>query len=92
MEEEWNDEFVEFTRIDNRVEADLFAAFLEDSDVQFKLIENAQTMASLMPAAQVPVVFYVLKEDMQRAAELLQEYKEEQQKQSEDEDESSPTT
>ena len=74
------EEFEELIRMTDRVEADLLAAFLEDGEVRFKLIRNAQTMASLMPPSEVPVVFRVLKEDMPRARELLDRFVEDQHK------------
>jgi hypothetical protein len=72
------DEFEELIQVTDATEADLLAAFLEDGDVTFKLIKTAQTMASLMPSSQAPIIFQVLKEDMARAQELLKAYRETQ--------------
>jgi len=84
------DESEELTRVTDRIEADLLAAFLEDDEVTFKMIKNAQTMASLMPPSQVPVVFHVLKEHIPRAKDLLEAFQEEKKKQIDDaEDEAS---
>jgi hypothetical protein len=52
--EKQKDEFEELVRLNDQIEADLLAAFLEDGDVTFKLINNAVTMAPLMPPSQVP--------------------------------------
>ena len=73
-----NDKFKELVRIGDPIEADLLAAFLEDGEITFKLIKTAQTMASLMPATQTPIVFQVLEDDLPRAQELLEEYREQQ--------------
>ena len=84
------EEFEELIRMTDRVEADLLAAFLEDGDVTFKLIKNAQTMASLMPSSQVPVVIQVLKEDLPRAQELLETFQEEEKRPTDDSDDDEP--
>ena len=67
--------FKELIRIGDPIEADLLAAFLEDGDITFKLIKSAQTMAPILPSAEAPIVFQVLKEDFPRAEELLEAYK-----------------
>ena len=82
---ESQERFKELARVGDPLEADLLAAFLEDGDVTFKLIKTAQTMASLMPASQTPIVFHVLEEDLPRARELLQAYREQQSSDSSDE-------
>ena len=75
---EEKDSFKELIRISDAVEADLLAAYLEDGEVTFKLVKTAQTMASLMPSTQTPIIFQVLEEDFARAEELLEAYRESQ--------------
>lgn len=72
------DEFEALIRVTDRIEANALAAFLEDDGVIFKMIQNAQTMASLMPPAEVPVSFHVLKEHIPRAKQLLETYRKDQ--------------
>jgi hypothetical protein len=69
------DKLVELTRIVDPVEADLVAAFLEDDELEFQMRRNARTMASIMPASEVPTVFMVYEADLERAKDLLEEYR-----------------
>ena len=73
-----NENYEELVRIADPIEADLLAAFLEDGEITFKLVKSAQTMASLMPSSQAPIVFYALKDDIPRAQELLEAYRDSQ--------------
>lgn len=69
--------FVELVRIEDPIEADLFTAFLGDAEIEF-IVGNrvgAGMMTQLMPQAQKPVVFMVREEDMDRARELLADYR-----------------
>jgi hypothetical protein len=72
------DKFQELTRLNDLIEADLLAAFLENGDVTFKVIRTSQTMASIVPRTQNPIIFQVLEEHLPRAQELLEEYREKQ--------------
>lgn len=72
------EKYDELIRIGNPIEADLLAAFLEDGEITFKLVKSAQTMAPILPSSQAPIVFYVLKEDIPRANELIEAYREAQ--------------
>lgn len=69
--------FVELTRVFDPIEADLLAAFLEDGEVEFEMVnrESARVMASLLSPMQNPVIFHVREEDLEQAALLLQEYR-----------------
>jgi hypothetical protein len=69
--------FVELVRIGDPIEADLFTAFLGDAEVEF-IVGNrvgAGMMFHLMPRAQKPVVFMVREDDLERAQELLEDYR-----------------
>jgi len=69
--------FVELVRIGDPIQADLLAAFLEDGEIDFQCINRttAGLMAQLMPRAQNPVIFRVREEDLERAEDLLAEYR-----------------
>lgn len=69
-----DDKLVELTRIYDPVAADLFAAFLEDGDIEFQMRRSARSMASVMPSSETPTVFMVYEEDFESAKELLEDY------------------
>ena len=81
-------EYVELTRVSDPVQADLLAAFLEDGDVEFQVVNRsgAGFMSQLIPRAANPVVFRILTEDFERGKTLLEEYNSLQQKPSVDDD------
>lgn len=67
--------WVELVRIGDRVEAALLAAFLEDDgDIEFHRTEIGM-MDPLFPRVTRPVIFSVPQEHLERAAELLEEYR-----------------
>ena len=66
---------VELVRIPDPVEADLFAAFLEDDGLEFQMRRSARTMAPAMPSSQTSTVFMVYSEDLERASVLLDDYR-----------------
>jgi len=69
------DEFVELVRIGDRVEAALFAAFLEDGgDVEFHRT-GIGMMDPIFPRVTRPVIFSVPAAHLERAKELLEEYR-----------------
>lgn len=70
-------EYLELIRIGDPVQADLFAAFLDDGDVEFQVVNRsgAGFMSQLIPRAANPVVFRVLEEDLERGKILLDEYR-----------------
>ena len=69
-------EYVELTRVSDPVQADLLAAFLEDGDVEFQVVNRsgAGFMSQLIPRAANPVVFRILTDDLERGKLLLKEY------------------
>ena len=68
-------EYTELVRIGDRVEAALFAAFLEDAgDVEFYRTEIGM-MDPLFPRVTRPVIFRVPADQLERATELLEEYR-----------------
>ncbi|MBN2531008.1 MAG: hypothetical protein JXR76_31770 [Deltaproteobacteria bacterium] len=69
-------EYVELTRVSDPVQADLLAAFLEDGDVEFQVVNRsgAGFMSQLIPRAANPVLFRILAEDLERGKVLLEEY------------------
>lgn len=71
-----NSEYVELTRISDPVQADLLAAFLEDGDVEFQVVNRsgAGFMSQLIPRSANPVVFRILRDDLERGRVLLEEY------------------
>ena len=71
-----NSEYVELTRISDPVQADLLAAFLEDGDVEFQVVNRsgAGFMSQLIPRSANPVVFRILRDDLDRGKVLLDEY------------------
>jgi len=69
---------VELVKIYDPVEADLFAAFLEDGGIEFQMRRSARTMAGLMPSSETPVSFHVYEEELEPAKALLEEYKKSQ--------------
>lgn len=69
--------FVELVRIGDPIQADLFTAFLGDAEVEF-IVGNRMgsgMMTQLMPQAAQPVVFMVREDDLERATELLEDYR-----------------
>ncbi len=69
--------FVELVRIGDPIQADLITAFLGDSEIEF-IVQNRigpGMMSQLMPRAQNAVIFRVRKENLERAQELLEEYR-----------------
>lgn len=70
-------EYAELVRIGDPVEADLLAAFLEDGEIEFQVVNRsgAGFMSQLMPRAQNPVVFRVLEEHLEIGKMLLEEYR-----------------
>jgi hypothetical protein len=69
-------EYSELVRIGDPIAADLLAAFLEDGDIEFQMVNRsgAGFMSQLIPRAANPVIFRVLTEDLSRAKILLEEY------------------
>jgi hypothetical protein len=87
-------EYVELVRISDPVQADLLAAFLEDGDIEFQVVNRsgAGFMSQLIPRAANPVLFRILAKDLDRGKVLLSEYQMLQQKPSspnEDDDDDS---
>jgi hypothetical protein len=72
---ERKDEFKELARFSGSREADLLTGLLTYGDVKFKLTESACSLPSLMPTSHTPIVVQVLGEDLQRAKELLAQYR-----------------
>jgi hypothetical protein len=66
---------VELTRVYDQVEADLIAAFLEDDGLEFQMRRSARTMATIMPPSEVPTIIMVYETDLERAKDLLEEYR-----------------
>jgi hypothetical protein len=75
-------EYVELVRISDPVQADLLAAFLEDGDIEFQVVNRsgAGFMSQLIPRAANPVLFRILAKDLDRGKVLLSEYQMLQQK------------
>jgi hypothetical protein len=75
-------EYVELVRISDPVQADLLAAFLEDGDIEFQVVNRsgAGFMSQLIPRAANPVLFRILAKDLERGKVLLSEYQMLQQK------------
>ena len=71
-----DDKLVELIRIYDPVAADLFAAFLEDGDIEFQMRRSARSMATVMPSSETPTIFMVYEEDLENAKELLEDYQE----------------
>ncbi|MBN2714813.1 MAG: hypothetical protein JXX14_03095 [Deltaproteobacteria bacterium] len=69
-------EYVELTRVSDPVQADLLAAFLEDGDVEFQVVNRsgAGFMSQLIPRSANPVLFRILATDFERGKVLLEEY------------------
>ncbi len=69
--------FVELVRIGDPIEADLLTAFLGNSEIEFIVQNRVGTgmMNQLMPRAQNAVIFRVREEHLDRARELLEEYR-----------------
>lgn len=70
-------DYVELIRIGDPVQADLLAAFFEDGDIEFQVVNRsgAGFMSQLMPRAANPVVFRILEDDFERGKVLLDEYR-----------------
>ena len=70
-------EYTELVRIGDPIQADLLAAFLEDGDLHFQIINrhSAGFMANLVPREANPVIFKVLEPDMEQGNTLLLEYR-----------------
>lgn len=69
--------FVELVRITDQIQSDLFVAFLGDAEVEF-IVQNRMgtgIMAQLMPGTENPVIIRVREDDMERAQELLADYR-----------------
>ena len=68
-------EYVELVRVGDRVEAALLAAFLEDDgDLEFHRTEIGM-MDPIFPRVTRPVIFSVPRDHLERANELLEEYR-----------------
>jgi len=70
-----DEKLAELIRIYDQIEADLFAAFLENGNLEFQMRRSARSMAPALPSAGTPTVFMVYEADHERAKELLEEYK-----------------
>jgi hypothetical protein len=81
-------EYVELVRISDPVQADLLAAFLEDGDIEFQVVNRsgAGFMSQLIPRSANPVLFRILVDDLERGKVLLSEYQMLQQKPSSPDD------
>ena len=75
-------DYVELTSITDPIEADLFAAYLEDGGIEFQIINrmNAQMLGGLIAPGQNPVIISVRKDQIEEAASLLKQYREAQRK------------
>jgi len=71
------DNFVELVRMNDPVSADLFAAFLDDAELEYAVTDpgSAGIMGAITPATQTQIIFRVAEEDAPYAEELLDEYR-----------------
>jgi hypothetical protein len=71
------DNFVELCRMNDPVSADLFAAFLDDADLEYAVTDpgSAGIAGAMTPATQTHIIFCVAEEDLPYAGELLDEYR-----------------
>ncbi|MCK9463288.1 MAG: DUF2007 domain-containing protein [Proteobacteria bacterium] len=72
-----SDNFVELVRMNDPVSADLFAAFLDDAELEYAVTDpgSAGIGGSMTPQTQTQIIFRVAEEDMPYAEELLDEYR-----------------
>jgi hypothetical protein len=72
-----NDNFVELVRMNDPIAADLFAAFLDDADLEYAVTDpgSAGIAGAITPATQTQIIFRVAEEDAPYAEELLDEYR-----------------
>jgi len=71
------EDYVELVRMNDPISADLFAAFLDDAELDYVVNEpgDAGIVGAITPAAQTQIVFRVAEEDAPYAEELLDEYR-----------------
>ena len=72
-----NENFVELCRVNDPIEAELLAAFLDDADLEFAMTDpgGAGIVGAITPQTQTQIVFRVAEEDTPYANELLDEYR-----------------
>ena len=69
------EKLVELVRIADPIEADLFAAFLEDGGLEFQMRRSARTMAPALTSSETATKFMVYDGDLERAKVLLEDYR-----------------
>ena len=67
--------FKELVRFQDTLEADFLTGLLKYGDVTFKMLKSAKAVVSYSASSNASVVIQVLESDLQRAQELLAEYR-----------------